>query len=272
MRNGIGMALAAAALLAGCSSGGKDDPVLAKVGAEQVTASQVETEMRAAGVANPSDPALRKAALDQIVVRKLMAQAAREEKLTQTREAMILKAAAVESHEAGLERTAILAKVAKPTPAEADAFVKAHPEMFAERTGYLIERLTVPTPPDPALIEALKPTKTLEAAEAVLKSRNIAYRRGVDQLDTLRAAPQLTAAIRGLPAGEPFVLPEGGGFIIGVVRGSKVQPVPPADAAKIAGELILAQRSAKAMQDRLEALKKDKVSYPAAAPSKPAKS
>jgi hypothetical protein len=54
------------------------------------------------------------------------------------------------------------------TPAEAAAFVASHPEMFAQRTGYLVDQLHVRAAP--GIVEALKPTKTLAEVESVLKA------------------------------------------------------------------------------------------------------
>jgi EpsD family peptidyl-prolyl cis-trans isomerase len=262
-------ASAAALVMASCNSGGGDSGqgVLATVGSEKVTERQVDAELRLSGAQNPQDPALRKAALEQIVARKLLAQEARGEKLDKTAEGAVLRAAAIETYEANLERTAMMAKVPKPTPADATAFINAHPEMFAARAGYLIERLQVASPADPALIEALKPAKTLEEVEAVLQARKLPYRRTVDQLDTLRAAPQLTATLERLPPGEPFVLPEPGGFSVGRVRDKKVQPVTGEAATKIASELVYAQRQSSAMKSRLDALKAERVKYPDAKPA-----
>jgi EpsD family peptidyl-prolyl cis-trans isomerase len=255
---------ATALLVAGCNSGGGGKDVLATVGSEKITEQQVETELRLGGVANPEDPAARKAALDQIIARKLLAQQARADKLDKTPDAAVLRAAAIETYEANLQRTAMMSKVAKPTTADAATFIQAHPEMFAERTGYVIERLQVNAPADPALVEALKPAKTLEEVEATLQARKIPYRRSIDQLDSLRAAPQLTATVSRLAPGEPFVLPEPNGFTVGRVRDRKVQPVTGEAATQIASEIVYAQRQATTMKERLDALKDEKVKYPGA--------
>lgn len=269
MRTGMWVTAAAVALaMAGCNSGdGKD--VLATVGSEKITEQQVKTEIQLAGAANPDDPAIRKAALEQIIARKLLAQEARADKLDKTPAAAVARAAAIETYEANLQRTAMMAQLPKPTTADAATFIQAHPEMFAERRGYVIERLNVVAKPDPGLVEALKPAKTFEAVEAVLQARKISYTRSASQIDTLRAAPQLTATLSRLEPGEPFVVPEANGFTVGRVRDSRVQPITGEAATRIASEILYSQRQTTKMKERLDALKAEKVKYvEAKAPAK----
>ena len=261
-RAGVFVAVVATLAVAGCSKVGGGRGELANVGGQKVTQTQLEAELKAGEVPRADTPEVRKAALDQIITRKLLAQAAREEKLDRTPEGALMRAAAMESFEAGLEHRAIRDKVKAPTPAEAEAFIQAHPEMFAQRTGYLIDQLHIRAQSDPSLMAALQPTKTLAEVERVLQARGIAYRRSVEQLDTLRADPQLTAAIRKLAPGEPFVLGEPGGFTVSGVRQSVVQPVVGPQAATIAADLLFAQRRGQAMKDRVAGLKAAKVKYP----------
>jgi EpsD family peptidyl-prolyl cis-trans isomerase len=254
----------AALAIAGCSKPGGDKGELATVGGEKVTAAQLDAELKATEVARPDDPAVRREALDRIVTRKLLAQAARAEKLERTPQNSLLKAATIESFEAGLELQAIGDKVAAPTAAEAAAFVQDHPEMFAQRTGYLIDQLHVNAKPDQALIAALQPTKSLAEVERILQGRNVPFRRSVEQLDSLRADPRIIAAVRKLAPGEPLVMSEPYGFSVSSVRQSSVQPVVGAQATAIAAKLLTAERRNKAMSDRIAALKAEKVKSPKA--------
>lgn len=250
----------AVVLAAGCSGdSGKD--VAARVGGEKITNAQLDTELRLAGARNPADPKLRRAALEEIIARKLLAQAARADKLDKAPASIALKAAAIETFEAGLTRRNLMLAVPEPTKAEITAFVREHPQMFERRTGYLIDQLSVPAQRSPELIEALKPAKTLEEVEATLKERKIDYRRSLQSLDTLRGEPRLSAAIEKLPPGEPFVLPEAAGFTVNRVREARVQPLTGARAEAVARELLLSQRRSKALREHLDKLKAEKVTY-----------
>lgn len=268
IRAGVFVAVVAALAVSGCSKVGGDKDTLAVVGSEKVTQAQLDAELKAGEVPRATEADVRNAALDQIVTRKLLAQAARAEKLDATPEGRFTKAAAMESYEAGLELRAIRDKVAAPTAAEAEAFVQAHPEMFARRSGYLIDQLHIKTQNDPALFQALQPTKTLADVERLLQSRGIPFRRSVEQMDTLRADPRLSTAIGKLGPGEPFVLNEPGGFTVSAVRQTTVQPVVGPAATAIAKEMLLAQRRGKATQDRVAALRAEKIKPPKAAKTK----
>ena len=267
-RAAVWIVLAATLSIAGCGKTGGDRSVLATVGNERITQSMLDAELRTSDPPPADDPAARRAVLDQIVVRKLLAQAARQEKLDKSREALILKAVGIETLEASLELREVQAKVAKPSPTDVAAFIQGHPEMFARRTLYLVERLYLRGPADPTLLAALKPTRTLEEVVRVLDARDRPYRRSVEQLDTLRADPRLTAAIQTLAPGEPFVLNDAGALTVGSVRQSAIQPIVEPQATQLAGELVLAQRRAKAVKDRIAALKAERVVYPGAAKPK----
>jgi peptidyl-prolyl cis-trans isomerase C len=254
-------AVLAVVLVAGCSQGEPGKDVAAVVAGEKITTAELDRELRLAGVQKPDDPALRRAALDEIIARKLLAKAARTEGLDKNPEVLAAKASADEAFDANLDRLATASKVAPPTAAEVTAFVAAHPEMFARRTGYLIDQLQVPTRDTPDLIEALTPTKTIEEAAAVLRARGIPFRRAILPMDTLRTDPRLSAAVAKLPPGEPFILPGVMGFTVNRVRGSQLRPVTGAPAETIARELIRADRLNKALRERLAMLRKDRVEY-----------
>lgn len=259
--------------VAACSPGAPGKDVAAVVAGETITIAELDREVASAGAHKPDDPAVRRAVLNAIIARKLLAKAARAEKLDKTPDALAAKKIADETFDAGLDRVNTIAKTPAPTPAEVKAYIGKHPEMFARRTGYLIDQLQVPQPHTPDLFEALRPTKTLEAVEAVFKARGIPYRRVVLPLDTLRADPRLSEAVANVPAGEPFVLPGRGGFTVSRIRASQVSPVTGRPAEAIAADRIRTERVQKALKDRLDTLHREQVVYgpafqPRTAPAK----
>lgn len=251
----------AAVIVAGCSQGAPGKDAAAVVAGETITMAELDREVANSGASKAGDPAVRSAVLDAIVTRKLLAKAARSEKLDKTPEALAAKRIADESFDANLDRVTTIAKVPAPTPAEVKAYIAAHPEMFARRTGYLIEQLQVPQPHTPDLFELLRPTKSLEAVEAIFRARKIPYRRVVLPMDTLRADPRLSEAVAKIPAGEPFVLPGPSSFTVSRIRGSQVSPVTGRAAEAIAAERLRSERIEKALRDRLQTLHKEQVVY-----------
>ena len=271
----------AAGLLTGCDqlqslTGKKAEasPVAATVDGDKITEAQLDAELTAAGAANPKDPAVRQAVLQQIIARKLLAKEAHAQKLDQTPQAVMLRQSTLEAFDAGLVQKAEVDKTAQPTAADAEQYMQSHPSMFGARTLYLVDQLRVAAKPDAALIQALEPAKTLEEAEAVLKQRGLPYQRGAGEMDSLRVPPEMAARVAQLPPGAPFMLPSQGGLMIGRIRASKVQPVAGEGAVQLAQQALTAERRQKAVGDKIQALMtahKDKITYAAGyAPPTPA--
>jgi EpsD family peptidyl-prolyl cis-trans isomerase len=268
--------VAALALLGACDKlpEGKQE-VAARVYGEKITVPELEIEMKAAGVADVDDPQMRQAALQRIILRKVMAHAAHEQKLDQDKSYLVLKKAAVESYDASLAEKAAVEKVETPALQDAAAYVSAHPEIFAQRTIYLVDEIVVPQRPDQSLLDALKPVNELGAVEKILSDRRLPYRKAVNQIDTLRLNPQISLQLAKNP-NEVFVLPAGNSFVVAHIRASKVQPVGGADANAIASAMLTSQRRQKAVADAADAAMdaaKSNVEYgpgfaPAAEPKK----
>ena len=283
MRARIGVLVGCMALvtLAACDKAppGKAE-VAAKVYGEKITVPELDAELKAAGVPDMTDQNVRRDALQRIILRKLLARAAHDQKLNRDPSYPALKQAAVETFEAGLAQKAAVDKATTPTIQDASAYVAQHPEMFAQRTIYLIEELVVPQRPDPGLIEALKPVDDFNQIEQILRDRRVPFSKGGDQIDTLRVDPNLSVQIARLPQGAAFVLPAPTGFAIARVRASKVEPVVGEQATTIASSILTSQRKQKALNDAIEAARtaaKTNISYgegygpptpPAAPPAK----
>jgi EpsD family peptidyl-prolyl cis-trans isomerase len=264
-RIGVVLGCLALAALTGCDKvpAGKAE-VAARVYGEKITVPELDAELKAAGVPDVNDPNLRREALQRIILRKLLAKSAHDQKLDRDPSYPALKMAAIETFDAGLAQRAALDKAVAPTLQDASAFVAQHPEMFAQRTVYLVDELLVAQQPDPGLVAALEPVNDFDAIEKILQDRRVAYRRGADQLDTVRMDPNLSLQIARLPAGAAFVLPSPTGFVIARVRASKVQPVTGEPATTVASSILTAQRKQKAVNDAVEALRtaaKANISY-----------
>lgn len=254
MRTSLPVALVAFLALAACApKAGDKSAVAAVVAGQRVTVADLEGEMRVQGVANPQDPAVRRAAMERLIQRKLLAHTAAQAGITRSPDALRIRAISREELDATLARSAITGAVPKPTDAEAGAFVAAHPELFAARTLYLVDRIETAPNPDPAAITALEPTKTLEEVEKVLTDHKVAFRRAPVAVDGLQAAP-FALVLSKLPPGEVFVVPEGRAFSINRIKASEVHPITGAPALEIARGLLLRSRQAQAVNAQLKAL------------------
>jgi EpsD family peptidyl-prolyl cis-trans isomerase len=223
--------------------------VVAVVDGDEITVTELRAEL--AGF-NTSDPKARKAAeqqaLQAIINRKIVANAAEEQKLDKTPEFALQEQRAMESLRATALQKKIVDAVPEPTREEANRFMEANPDLFAQRKIFAIDQIRMQRPSDPAVIKDLEPLQTLEEVEAMLKAKGVAYQKGADAIDAVGSNPQLIQAIVKLPANEVFVIPSGQLVLINRVRETRVQPFTGEPAVKYATNVLKAQRTREALQ------------------------
>ena len=114
--------------------------------------------------------------------------------------------------EDGLLVQALQTKISGGMPAitkeDADRFVAAHPDIFAQRKVFTIEFIRMQRPSDPNIVKSFEPLKTLDQIEAVLKQDKIPYQRSTGNLDAVGADPRMIDAIVKLPAGRGLRHPQ----------------------------------------------------------------
>lgn len=124
---------------------------------------------------------------------------------------------------------ALLAAGLMSAPMAAAGQPAGAPAPTAERPILVLDQVRSGLIPS-KLMSAIQPLKTLEEVEALLKANDLAYRRGIALIDSRSAPAELVKLIAGLPPGEVFVLPDGGGATFNRV----VRAVSPQEAARIA--------------------------------------
>jgi hypothetical protein len=144
------------------------------------------------------------------------------------------------------------------TKDEAQRYVDAHPEMFAQRKIFILDQIQMPRPSDPAVIKAMEPLKTFDQIEALLNQNKIPFKQNSAALDVLGADPRVVDAIQKLPPGELFVLPQGQLLTVNQVKDTKIQPVPADKAVPIAQQLVTRQRTEEAIRKRFQQLFSDR--------------
>lgn len=287
------VALAAGACLVttGCDkikqmAGGKPSgQVVATVNGQEITTLELKSEM---GNFSSQDPKIVKQAQQQalqtIILRKLVANQAKADKLDKTPDYTIQVKRGGEALLVQMFERKIAATVAPPTKRDAENFVLEHPDQFANRRILALDQvMAAPTKVAP---EKFKDLKTLEDVKRLLESENVPFQEGSSDLDTLSAPPALTAAISRLPPGEVFLLPQRGVLVFNRVAGAKSAPFKGDLATNYAMRLLAQQHAQAAVRTKLEALRKaseSKITYsagfkppppaattPAAAPAAPA--
>jgi EpsD family peptidyl-prolyl cis-trans isomerase len=252
--------------LAACHSGGGGGSapvgqVIAVVDGREITMRNVDVEL---GGALPADPkaraAAQQAALHAIVSRIILADEARAQGLDKTPEFALRKEAAIDAMLAQSLASKFAASVPAAAPDEAQTFVAAHPDSFAERKIFTVDQVRTNRPPDAALIEALKPLNSLDDVETLLQRQHIEYHRVTTDLDVLALDPKTAASISALPPNEVFVIPTGGAVLISQIKQSRVQPFTGDPATQYALRYIQAQRSREATQRAVNAILATKAS------------
>ena len=247
------IAIALASLsLAGC---GKEatGQVAAVVNGDEITLQEINAELGNTPIPEGVDKkVVQQAALQKIVERRLLAQAAREDGLDKTpdyllRERQLRDALLVQLMGQRAERAQ---KV--PDQQEIDKFIGDNPLMFAERKILTIDRIQFALPEKVDQLKALENDHSMDAVAARLQQMGIQFRRDTPQVDAASLGQQRMAQIRALPAGEPFVVPENGVVTVGVIVGERPEPVSASEGRPLAVQALRKQKLNETVQQRLK--------------------
>lgn len=244
-----------AAPLALAACGGKADAptgqVVASVNGEEITTTDLESELSGATAPTPEGQKnLQRMALENIINRTILAQAAEAEGLAKGPEFAVLErkakqAALVELLQRNLGKT-----IPQPGSEEIENFISDNPSMFANRKIFVVDQIVVPQANE-QLLKALQPVKTMAEAQAVLQKFNVKSNKTVGVIDALTIPPQAAQQIAALPPDEVFIIPANGAIRINHVRSSQVDPITGAQAQSVAKEILSRQRGQTAMQSAL---------------------
>lgn len=245
--------LASVSLLAACDKE-PTGQVAAVVNGEEITLQEVNTELSSVPQPDGVDKdKLRQGVLKRIVERRLLAQAARDDGLDQTPEFLIRSrqlqdALLIQLLQQKEQRAAVV-----PNESDIDTYIAENPATFANRTIYTLDRIQFPLPGDLSLLKALEDDNTMDQVAATLQSMGIEFNRSPAQMDSARVGEERLAQIRALPAGEPFVTPEGAMVTVAVITGSEAQPISPDQSRPVALESIRNRDIQETLKNRLEA-------------------
>lgn len=246
---------AAALLLTGCAKKAEGQ-VAAVVNGGEITVAEVNAELAIQPpLPGMSESQARQAALKRVIDRRLLAEVAKDEGLDKTPDFLIRQRALADALLVQTLAKKIESTVRIPDTRDIDAFIKGRPETFASRSVLSIDQLQFTPSGDPTLLKRLEAEHSLDAIAAILKSQKIAFARGSSRIDTARLPPAVATQILALPAGEPFIVPQDGVYVAGVVTGTQAAPVEPEKARPAAVGILRGEQIDKAVRQRLEAAK-----------------
>jgi peptidyl-prolyl cis-trans isomerase C len=229
----VAMAAVACVALAACGDGGQPTgQVVAKVGKEEVTALDLQTALANFKAPNAQ---IRKAAeqqaLSQIVQRKLLAQAARKQKLDKTPEFARQEQQMTETLLIRDWQEKLVKAVPPPNADEVNQFIAAHPDLYSARKIFSVDVVRFQPPNDPTLGQALQPMHTLDEVRGLLTERKIPFASNATQIDALAVDPRFVDQLTKIKADDVFIVPQANNVVIaGHISGVKIDP-PPSDVA-----------------------------------------
>jgi EpsD family peptidyl-prolyl cis-trans isomerase len=220
--------------------------VVATVNGKEITLRELQAELGGATFTDPKQQkAVQERALEMIVARTLMANAARAQGIDKTPDFAMAEDRAVDNMLANALEAKVVKSVPAPTPDEVTRYITDHPASFSNRSIYELDEIRFARPNDPAALAGLQPLNTLTDIATFLTAHKIPFQQGSGTLDALQLDPGAADQIAKKP-NEVFVLPVGNMFMVGQIKSAKVTPVPDDQATKLATAVLTRQHSEEA--------------------------
>jgi EpsD family peptidyl-prolyl cis-trans isomerase len=252
-----------ALLISGCHRpgflGGKPKPpsgqVVAVVDGHEITVRELRAELSGVSLSDPRQmKAAEQKALELIVVRTLLADAALKQGLDKTPDFAIQKQRAIDGLLAQTLEANVAHAVPAPAPEEVDRFISTNVNMFEDRKIFDVDQIRFARQTDPTVVKGLEPINTLDDVAAYLAAHHIAAARGSASLDALQMDPRLLDAITKLPAGELFVIPSGDVVLVNQIKATRVVPLTGPDAKTFATAFLKREHIQEAGQRQVGAI------------------
>lgn len=270
------MALVATALTLSACKREATGQVVAVVNGQEISLSELNAELRASGIQpNPNatdaeQKAIRAAALQRLIDRKLLVQQAKDRGLDKDPEYLQQQIRANDGLLVQMLGKQVTSNLAIPSQSEIDKFIADNPSMFGARTIYSLDQVVFAAPADRSKLKPLEADHTLDAVKSTLTNAGVSFNQGKNALDSARVPPQVLRQILALPPGEPFVLGDNGQVVISVITGKQAVPLDAKASRALATEALRRQETGDAAQKQVkQARSSAKIEYqPGFAPPK----
>jgi EpsD family peptidyl-prolyl cis-trans isomerase len=229
--------------LAACGKKQGDAPtgqVVATVDGKEVTASELRMELGEVA-RDPAQAAKQQpAALQTLINRRLLAEAAEERGLDKTPEGVMALQKARELALIQMMENSIVKQAPKVGVDQAKSYANDNPAFFSQRRLVSVDQIVVPQI-QPALLKQLQPLNTLEQIVTLLNASKTQYRTGTNLIDPVTADPRAASQILAMSAGSVFLTPVGQGVQVSRINGFKNAPLT-GDEATNAALAVLGQQ------------------------------
>ncbi|MCW6532770.1 MULTISPECIES: peptidyl-prolyl cis-trans isomerase [Sphingomonas] len=239
--------LFACVALTACGKGGSGGAaptgqVAATVDGKEITTSEVRLELGPLASDPQASARAQPAALQSIVNRKILADAAVARGLDKTPTAAITLQKARDLTLIQLLEENVRSTLPKVSPDEAAAYVRDNPQAFAQRQLISVDQLIVGSV-KPEIVQQMGPLKTMDEIIALLDKNKVQYRRGAAVIDSLTIPPDAAKQISNLKIDDVFVLPNGNAVMVARIRERQAQPISGDQANQIASQILTTQRT-----------------------------
>lgn len=235
----VSLALAGVAL--GACSKQATGQVVAVVNDEEVTLSELNSELKSLGSAAGNKDQIRRAALQNVIDRKLLAQQARERGIDKTPDFILQERRNEEQLLVSLLGRELTKNVTVPAASDVEQYLTNNPQSGAGRIVYRLDQITFDQPADASALRGFEADKSLDDVARRLTRLKIQFTRQAAGLDTAIAPPALAQQFAKLPAGEPLMVNANGRMIVSVVTGKQSTPLAPDAARALATQAIQRQ-------------------------------
>jgi EpsD family peptidyl-prolyl cis-trans isomerase len=225
---------------------------VAVVNNEDITASELNAELRAANV--PSDAGNKEArsrVLQSLIDRRLLAQQAKSEGVDKSPEYLNEQRKLDENLLVNLLVSRKANTLPVPTASEIAAFQASRVNMFAKREIWTLQQLQYQTPADKAVLARVAATQTLDQLASVLTSAGIQATRKSARIDTAVFPQEVYSKVVALPSGEPFIIPGGDQSVASVVVAREPAPLAADQAKAVAVAGVRKEKIDQIVKDRI---------------------
>jgi peptidyl-prolyl cis-trans isomerase C len=256
----VALAVSTSLTLSGCDKikgllGGKPSgQVVATVNGQEITSMELKQELNGFASRDPKiTQAAQQQALQQIILRRLVVQKAKDQKLDKTADFNLQVRRGEEGLLTQLYERKIAGAIPPPTQRDAQNYVSDHPDQFANRRITTLDQvIAAPNKLDPSKLSSLK---SLEEVKSLFEASSVPYQESVGELDSLSANPQMIAQISKLPPGEVFVVPQRGAYVFNRISGTRSVPFRGDLAVNYATNLLRQQHAQEAVRKDVTTLR-----------------
>jgi peptidyl-prolyl cis-trans isomerase C len=212
--------------------------VVATIDGKDVTVQELNAELQNANLPPNITAEQRKqverAALQQVVNRKILADIARERGLDKTPMFLIQERRAEEGILVQMLQRQMSSSVKQPGQTEVATFIAQNPNLFAERKIFTVDQIQFQTPRDPKILQKYQPLTTMDEVAAMLKADGLQFRRAPATLDVATANPELVEQVLKLPPTEIFIIPAGQVMVANKITDTRTVPLTGPQAQQLA--------------------------------------